>query len=101
MGYGDTDKTTCTACAGTNILEFAALSRLTGDGVYEERARRSMEAIWRARHRGHDLVGTTIDIHNGEWTRKGEREGEANAFGAFISYRCMHTRLQRVSFTLK
>jgi hypothetical protein len=26
---------TCTACAGTMILEFAALSRLTGDPVYE------------------------------------------------------------------
>ena len=26
---------TCTACAGTIILEFAALSRLTGDPVFE------------------------------------------------------------------
>lgn len=26
---------TCTACAGTMILEFAALSRLTGDPVFE------------------------------------------------------------------
>ena len=73
MEYGDVDKTTCTACAGTNILEFAALSRLTGNAAYETKARRSMEAIWMARHRGHDLVGTTIDINNGQWTRKGER----------------------------
>lgn len=28
-------KDTCTACAGTMILEFAALSRLTGDHVFE------------------------------------------------------------------
>jgi mannosidase alpha-like ER degradation enhancer 3 len=70
MAYGDVDKTTCTACAGTNILEFAALSRLTGNAAYETKARRSMEAIWMARHRGHDLVGTTIDINNGQWTRK-------------------------------
>lgn len=29
------EKDTCTACAGTMILEFAALSRLTGDPVFE------------------------------------------------------------------
>ena len=29
------NRDTCTACAGTMILEFAALSRLTGDPVYE------------------------------------------------------------------
>ena len=26
---------TCTACAGTHLLEFAALSRLTGNHTYE------------------------------------------------------------------
>ena len=29
-----------------------------------------MEFIWQKRHQGHNLVGTTINIHNGEWTRK-------------------------------
>ena len=29
------EKDTCTSCAGTIILEFAALSRLTGDPIYE------------------------------------------------------------------
>ena len=29
------NRDTCTACAGTMILEFAALSRLTGDPVFE------------------------------------------------------------------
>jgi hypothetical protein len=28
-------KDTCTACAGTMVLEFAALSRLTGDPIFE------------------------------------------------------------------
>lgn len=28
-------KETCTACAGSMILEFAALSRLTGDSIFE------------------------------------------------------------------
>lgn len=30
-----TETDTCTACAGTIILEFAALSRFTGDPVFE------------------------------------------------------------------
>lgn len=30
-----TETDTCTACAGTIILEFAALSRYTGDPVFE------------------------------------------------------------------
>ena len=75
MAYGEVDRTTCTACAGTNLMEFAALSRLTGNPVYETAARRAMEAIWQARHQGHDLVGTTIDVNNGQWTRKGSNGG--------------------------
>ena len=35
MAYDGHDKTTCTACAGTLIMEFAALSRLTGNPEYE------------------------------------------------------------------
>ena len=30
-----TESDTCTACAGTMILEFAALSRLSGETVFE------------------------------------------------------------------
>lgn len=30
-----TESDTCTACAGTMILEFAALSRLSGESVFE------------------------------------------------------------------
>jgi hypothetical protein len=29
------EKDTCTACAGSMLLEFSALSRLTGDSVFE------------------------------------------------------------------
>ncbi|KAH3793804.1 hypothetical protein DPMN_147326 [Dreissena polymorpha] len=61
---------TCTACAGTMILEFAALSRLTGDPVFEEKAHRAMDYLWNQRHRSSDLVGTVINIHNGDWIRR-------------------------------
>lgn len=44
MSYQNNDNTTCTACAGTMLMEFAALSRLTGDPKFEVLAHRAMEA---------------------------------------------------------
>lgn len=61
---------TCTACAGTMILEFAALSRLSGESVFEEHARRALDVLWDKRQKESDLVGTVINIHNGEWIRR-------------------------------
>lgn len=43
---------TCTACAGTMLLEFAALSRLSGEPVFEAKAHAAMDALWKIRHRG-------------------------------------------------
>lgn len=64
------DRYTCTACAGTLLLEFAVLSRLTGDPVFEDKVRKTMDFIWEKRNRASDLVGTTINIHDGEWLVK-------------------------------
>lgn len=61
---------TCTACAGTMILEFAALSRLTGDPVFEEKAHKAMDYLWNQRHRSSDLMGTVINVQNGDWIRR-------------------------------
>lgn len=61
---------TCTACAGTMILEMAALSRLTGRPVYEQKAHKAMDRLWKIRHRTSDLMGTVINIHSGDWVRK-------------------------------
>ncbi|XP_076062740.1 ER degradation enhancer, mannosidase alpha-like 2 isoform X2 [Oratosquilla oratoria] len=61
---------TCTACAGTIILEFAALSRLTGNAVFEEKARQALDYLWGQRHRGSDLVGTVLNVHSGDWVRR-------------------------------
>uniref|UniRef100_A0AAQ4S9A0 alpha-1,2-Mannosidase n=1 Tax=Gasterosteus aculeatus aculeatus TaxID=481459 RepID=A0AAQ4S9A0_GASAC len=65
-----TETDTCTACAGTMILEFAALSRFTGDPVFEAHARRALDFLWEKRQRHSNLVGTTINIHSGEWVRR-------------------------------
>lgn len=61
---------TCTACAGSLILEFATLSRLTGDSVYEEKARQALDSLWDHRHRSTDLVGTVLNVDSGEWVRR-------------------------------
>uniref|UniRef100_A0A3P8UK29 alpha-1,2-Mannosidase n=1 Tax=Cynoglossus semilaevis TaxID=244447 RepID=A0A3P8UK29_CYNSE len=65
-----TESDTCTACAGTMILEFAALSRMSGDSVFEDYARKALDVLWERRQKGSDLVGTVINIHNGEWVRR-------------------------------
>jgi len=57
------------ACAGTLLLEFGTLSRLSGQPVYERVAKRSLLALW-ARRSEMGLVGGHIDIKTGEWTHK-------------------------------
>merc|ERR1711911_105854 len=52
------------------ILEFAALSRLSGDPIFENVAHKAMDALWSLRHRSSDLMGTVVNIHNGDWTRR-------------------------------
>ncbi|MBE7212821.1 MAG: glycoside hydrolase family 47 protein, partial [Gluconacetobacter diazotrophicus] len=52
--------------AGSNLLEFGTLSRLTGDARYRDAAKRSLAAIF-ARRSALDLLGTTIDCETGAW----------------------------------
>ena len=40
---------TCTAGVGTFIVEFGALSRLTGDPVFEDTAMRALKGLWKVR----------------------------------------------------
>ncbi|KAI6192394.1 Edem3 protein [Aphelenchoides bicaudatus] len=61
---------TCTACAGTIILEWAALSRLTGNPIYEEKARKAMDFLWNQRNHGSDLMGTVLNVQSGDWVRR-------------------------------
>ncbi|XP_040574557.1 ER degradation-enhancing alpha-mannosidase-like protein 3 [Lepeophtheirus salmonis] len=61
---------TCTACAGTMILEFAALSRLSGEFVFEEKASAAMDVLWSARNRMSNLVGNVLSINTGDWIRR-------------------------------
>lgn len=45
----DSSVSTCPAGAGSLVLEFTVLSRLTGDGRFEEVAKRAFDSVWRMR----------------------------------------------------
>ncbi|RNA32625.1 ER degradation-enhancing alpha-mannosidase 2 isoform X1 [Brachionus plicatilis] len=58
---------TCVAGVGTFLVEFSALSRLTGDKKYEEAAMKAMDALWN--HRSSiNLLGNHINTVTGQWT---------------------------------
>ncbi|KAJ6539265.1 alpha mannosidase-like protein [Mycena capillaripes] len=59
---------TCTAGAGSLLLEFGTLSRLTGDDRFEKAAYKAFFAIWN-RRTDLGLVGNTINIRTGTWTK--------------------------------
>ncbi|BFZ55466.1 hypothetical protein PYCC9005_002507 [Savitreella phatthalungensis] len=58
---------TCAAGAGTLVLEFAMLSRLTGDPKYRVHAEAAFRAVW-DRRMELGLVGNTLDSETGAWT---------------------------------
>ena len=53
----DSINETCTAGAGTLLLEFGLLSRLLGDPVYEGFARRAVNQLWSHRSNVTGLFG--------------------------------------------
>ncbi|KAF4542063.1 Glycoside hydrolase family 47 [Lasiodiplodia theobromae] len=57
---------TCSAGAGSLVLEFSTLSRLTGDMVFEKVAKRAFWEIW-ARRSSTGLIGSGIDAETGQW----------------------------------
>jgi mannosidase alpha-like ER degradation enhancer 2 len=57
---------TATATAGTLLLEFATLSRLTSTPTYTSLAHTALAAVLYHRS-GHGLMGSHIDITNGVW----------------------------------
>ena len=57
---------TCSAGGGSLILEFATLSRLSGDNSFERVAKRAFYAIW-SRRTPLGLVGNTINVITGLW----------------------------------
>ena len=57
---------TCSAGAGSLVLEFTTLSRLTGDTRFEQLAKRAFWAVWNRRS-NIGLIGAGVDAENGQW----------------------------------
>jgi len=64
--YGRDITETCSAGAGTLVLEFSVLSRLSGDPRFEEAAKRAFWSIWEQRS-PLDLIGGGIDAERATW----------------------------------
>ncbi|KAL0949741.1 hypothetical protein HGRIS_009781 [Hohenbuehelia grisea] len=80
---GETHET-CTAGAGSLILEFATLSRLTGDERFEKAAYKAFFALWN-RKSDLGLVGNTIDTWTGHWNYP-ETTGIGAGIDSFYEY---------------
>ncbi|KAF2013928.1 glycoside hydrolase family 47 protein [Aaosphaeria arxii CBS 175.79] len=57
---------TCSAGAGSLVLEFSTLSRLTGDTRFEKAAKEAFWAVWHRRS-SIGLLGAGIDAETGQW----------------------------------
>jgi mannosidase alpha-like ER degradation enhancer 2 len=60
--------------AGTLLIEFGALSKLTGKPVFYEKAKRALVEVYKRRS-SIGLVGSTINVETGEWTNKDSHVG--------------------------
>jgi mannosidase alpha-like ER degradation enhancer 2 len=54
--------------AGTLLLEYGTLARLTGKQAYYDKAKRALVAVFEHRDPDTGLVGEIIDIRTGKWT---------------------------------
>lgn len=54
---------------GTLIIEFGQLSRLTGNPVYYDKAKKALVELYNRRS-AIGLVGSTINVETGEWVNK-------------------------------
>lgn len=57
---------TCSAGAGSLVLEFTVLSRLTGDPRFEQIAKRAFWSVWNRRSEI-GLIGAGVDAEHGNW----------------------------------
>jgi hypothetical protein len=57
---------TCSAGAGSLVLEFTVLSRLTGDPRFEQLAKRAFWAVWNRKSQI-GLIGAGVDAEQGHW----------------------------------
>lgn len=74
---------TCSAGAGSLVLEFTVLSRLTGDPRFEQAAKRAFWAVW-SRRSNIGLIGAGVDAEGGHWI--GGFSGIGAGIDSFFEY---------------
>uniref|UniRef100_H2Y763 alpha-1,2-Mannosidase n=1 Tax=Ciona savignyi TaxID=51511 RepID=H2Y763_CIOSA len=87
LRYGIPNSTvthTATAGAGSLLLEFGTLSRLTGDPTFENLARRAMHELWSRKNSDTGLFGVAIDVVSGKWM--GKQSGVGAGLDSFLEY---------------
>ncbi|XP_061687339.1 ER degradation-enhancing alpha-mannosidase-like protein 1 [Syngnathoides biaculeatus] len=75
---------TCTAGAGSLLVEFGILSRLTGDSTFESVARQAVRALWKLRNSQTGLLGNIVNIQTGHWV--GKQSGLGAGMDSFYEY---------------
>ncbi|XP_008155548.2 ER degradation-enhancing alpha-mannosidase-like protein 1 [Eptesicus fuscus] len=80
----DSNNETCTAGAGSLLVEFGMLSRLLGDSTFEWVARRAVKALWSLRSSGTGLLGNVVNIQTGHWV--GKQSGLGAGLDSFYEY---------------
>ncbi|XP_025930706.1 ER degradation-enhancing alpha-mannosidase-like protein 1 [Apteryx rowi] len=75
---------TCTAGAGSLLVEFGILSRLLGDSTFEWVARRAVKALWNLRSNNTGLLGNVVNIQTGHWV--GKQSGLGAGSDSFYEY---------------
>ncbi|KUJ24559.1 glycoside hydrolase family 47 protein [Mollisia scopiformis] len=74
---------TCSAGAGSLVLEFTVLSRLSGDTRFEQLAKRAFWSVW-SRRSPIGLMGAGIDAESGQWI--GHYAGIGAGTDSFFEY---------------
>lgn len=80
----DSNNETCTAGAGSLLVEFGILSRLLGDSTFEWVARRAVKALWSLRSSDTGLLGNVVNIQTGHWV--GKQSGLGAGLDSFYEY---------------
>lgn len=75
---------TCTACVGTLLLEFGALSYLTKDFSFFDAAFQSLKVLWSLKNEKTGLLGNTLDLITGRW--KNSNAGIGAGIDSFYEY---------------
>lgn len=75
---------TCTAGAGTLLLEFGALSYLTDDITFYNAALRALNSLWSMRHPETGLIGNSFELDSKRWTN--DNSGIGSGIDSFYEY---------------